>query len=172
MQTLPLTWINYDVKRTFNNGVALIWKVVEKDVDTYIVERSFNGSKFEQLVTVPSKGNGNHQYQYIDETPKTYENLFVYYRIREVSKDGNSSTTDVKVVKSELSALDIYPNPIKNKFTIVSKIAQELRVFDATGKLVFVKMLTVGENLINDVNWTQGVYLAKTTTNSYKLIKD
>jgi hypothetical protein len=72
-------------------------------------------------------------------------------------------------VKLNLSA---YPNPGDGKFTVVSKINTEYRIYDINGKLLLSGNLTEGSNSIDASSMVSGIYylLSSAGTDVLKLI--
>ncbi len=139
---LPITLASFDAK-TVTEGVKLEWKTASEINNNYfVVQRSVNGSDFEDLKQVLGAGNSNvvNFYDYIDKNaPKGV----VYYRLKQVDYDGASTLSNViyvdtkaasgsvtinKVVSKD-NALDIYVNKTNNTRSVLS-------LYDMDGKLV------------------------------------
>lgn len=97
-----------------NRGVQLSWNVKYNDTTSYfVVERSLDGEKFEQLGKVSSV-NTQTAYKYIDRNP--YADVS-YYRVQVIDYDGNqftSSLTSTYIPTEGKPELVLYPMPVGN----------------------------------------------------------
>jgi hypothetical protein len=61
---------------------------------------------------------------------------------------------------SSISGVNVFPNPTNSSFTIESKTnkIESIRIFDATGKLVFKQKLPQNKVEIDAQKWSDGVY--------------
>ena len=93
--------------------IQLDWSTKsEFNFDKFVVERSANGTKFEDLKVVDALGKPA-TYQVLDENPFVGAN---YYRLRQIDKDGK--TTHSAIRNANLKALEnviIFPNPSDGK---------------------------------------------------------
>lgn len=79
--------------------------------------------------------------------------------IDNVSVNGNVINS---VVAYENSALNIYPNPFKNNFTVDGMTGENvIEIFDATGKLITVITTTEKSKTINTESFADGMYVVK-----------
>lgn len=81
--------------------------------------------------------------------------------LRTPASDRNSGTLTEEgvVLPSNAGGVAIYPNPFKDYFTVDSKDAEAVEVFDVTGKLVISKKITNGS--VSAEHLISGVYLVK-----------
>ena len=81
----------------------------------YIIEKSTDGSSFEELARVENSdlSDAVATYNGIDPTPSLGDN---YYRIKQVYTDGSFDYTDIKNIQFniDLDGLSMYPNPAQN----------------------------------------------------------
>lgn len=110
---LPLDGIELDA--SWDGGFAkLDFTVFQNDhYDTFVVERSVNGTDFQLVNTIKnSTNNSQQQYQYKDS--RINVNV-VYYRIKGISKQGAPSYSKIVKLKNTVKQeLSIYPNPVTN----------------------------------------------------------
>jgi len=140
---LPVLFANVKAYEK-NNGVQIEWSnMTEKDVASYSVERSSNGSDYtaisEQLPT--SNQNDKVDYNAFDANPLQAIN---YYRIKATETTGKivySKILSVTIGNTSQS-LRLYPNPVKgNQVTIsmsnIKRGQYTLRVINAIGQDIF-----------------------------------
>ncbi len=148
-----------------NKQVQLTWKIVdEKDVNHYILERSFDGKTFDFLQK-QDKG----KFSITDETPQYNVN---YYRLKVVENDGQSTYSPIRSVNFEggkKTEFKIYPNPTADILNLQfdADKAQNTRVelFDNLGKLVHAYDFTSKEGsnhlFFNTGSFAAGLYSLK-----------
>jgi len=115
---LPMELISFD-------GIAegcridLSWKTAsEINTSHVIVQRSANGSDFEDIGQVTATGNSTtlQQYAFSDYMMVTTDN---YYRLEQVDQDGSVQYSDIiqvntTCIEDNIGTLDIFPNPVQN----------------------------------------------------------
>lgn len=151
-------------------GIKVDWTVAnETRTERYAVERSANGQQFTTIGSVaPKGGDGQLQaYGFLDGTPLNGAN---YYRIRTISKTGETSYG--AVVKLRLEAgpanIGIYPNPVSGSTVLLqlAAIAQGsylLTIYNVAGQAVLRKMIqhaggSAVETLALPANLAKGLY--------------
>jgi uncharacterized protein (DUF1501 family) len=113
---LPLDGL--EITATWDGAFAkLEFEVFENNsYDTFVIERSVNGTDFSPLNTLRNTSNTSQQkYVYKDDRITALE---VYYRIKGLSKQGEVSYSKIaKLKNSTVQEVRVYPNPVTN-FTI------------------------------------------------------
>jgi len=120
------------------------WKMqTENDVINYVIERSVNGTKFDEIGSTPAAGS--IQYYYTDQSPLAGVN---YYRIKAVQATGQIKYSNIlKVMNGKgNAALQVYPNPVKDKMANVQlsnmdKGAYTISVFSQSGQKQFTRTI-------------------------------
>ncbi|WP_205573348.1 Ig-like domain-containing protein [Flavisolibacter nicotianae] len=109
---LPALTVTLDAKQKGREGVQLNWQVAdEKEVKTYELQRSKDGTQFTAIATKEAKGQGGPQeYRQIDPSP-FYP--LSYYRVRVVLANGQEVYTNVARVSMQEEELLVYPNPVR-----------------------------------------------------------
>ncbi len=102
-----------------NGNTVLNWSVENQDAQSshFEIERSFNGTDFENIGAVNLNGNAINNYSYTDENINiSNPGAIVYYRLKMVDKDGQFTYSEIKNIKLYNKGLGIslYPNPAKN----------------------------------------------------------
>ncbi len=123
---LPVTFLPLSVTKE-NSTAVLKWATItEEHNDHFEVERSSNGVIFSKVNSIVAKGNSSQKtdYSYIDNQPLAG---LSYYRIKQVDKSGKVTYGNVVAVNfsSKDNALKLYPNPVKNNFTISFNAKQD-----------------------------------------------
>lgn len=165
---LPIKSQSFSVKKA-NNGALLEWKVAsETDNEKFIVKRSINGSHFEIIGEVYSKGNHNQtqNYSFTDHNPLKGDN---YYQLSQIDKDGSTETFALKVLNFDFSGSDvsIYPNPVSDfvKIKIGAAFSSDLiqiQLVSIAGNTVFTKQFknNVADEITLEVSqYAPGVYV-------------
>ena len=132
-------------RAALSNGKANIsWKMqAENDVSDYIIERSANGTKFDEIGSTHAAGS--IQYYYTDQSPLAGIN---YYRIKALLATGQIKySTILKVVSGKgNAAMQVYPNPVKDKMANIQlsnmdKGTYTISVFSQSGQKQFTKTI-------------------------------
>jgi len=105
-----------------NNGVQIEWSnLTERDLTTYVVERSSNGSNYTGIAQQAPRSNYNDKQSYtaFDATPSMGVN---YYRVKVLEINGKVIYS--KVIKVDIAktaqGFSLYPNPVKGNTVSVS----------------------------------------------------
>ncbi|MCC2545698.1 T9SS type A sorting domain-containing protein [Hymenobacter sp. BT175] len=154
---LPVELTEFTAERRENHA-RLRWVTAsEKDNDYFDVESSIDGRTFSRIGTVKGRGTTSQRstYELLDARIARYGADVIYYRLRQVDKDGKASHSPLRTVtvpaESELM-IQAFPNPFGKHLTIrirsVVASPVNLGVHDALGKRVFSKAaeLTAGTN--------------------------
>lgn len=165
-QVLPVSLQSFSASYFLNNQVQLNWQILrELNLSSYFIQRSTNGSNFEDIGTIIAKGGGD--YSYIDNQ-LTAATTF-YYRLQIVDKDGSFTNSKVVAVNlnSKLQTINLYPNPVKESFFVQLAASKAetvtLQITDMQGRVLQqqVQPLTIGSNnlSINTSNLAKGTYV-------------
>lgn len=141
---VPVTWVDFNVTRSLPDAL-LNWRVANQvNNDRFEVEVSKDGSRFSYLGKVAA--TSSDEYQYIHKDIDRWNVPVLYYRIKQVDKDGRFDYSVVKKLQLDNKALSISiaENPVKgstvNAFIhAVTQGRGTLMVADLTGKIVYQK---------------------------------
>lgn len=131
-----------------NEVVELAWKTVgELNTSHFVVEKSTDGIKFNQLAVVKAKGEGDGSYGLQDNWPVKGMN---FYRIRVVDNDATFSFSNIVSARYEnagKSSAVVYPNPVRSVATVRLHNLQagnyEMSILDGTGRRVLSSRIAV-----------------------------
>jgi hypothetical protein len=144
---LPATLLEF--KGQINDKtVALSWiTLTEDNVNFYELQRSNDGTQFETIAIVFTKGSQHNEYAYIDNHPNNGIN---YYRLKIVDRDNHFKFSDIITVhfNDELPGdVRITPNPtdidINVKITGLEKGIYRFELLNSLGQLQLTKTVNI-----------------------------
>ena len=174
---LATTWLYFRGKEQGNN-VLLNWATgAEINTDYFAVERSLDGRDFTEIGKVNTKHGANNNYQYLDVNALKLNADNIYYRLREVDKDGKYIYSNV--ISFELTPthiVKVYPNPFSQSLTLVISTTEaadagdHVELYAINGNLMYSKTLSGRQNntsvQLNDLPpMANGVYIMKVYLN-------
>ena len=148
-----------------NGGNQLRWVVQEENgTSGYEVEKK-TGNQFVKIGSVTPRNTGaTSMYYFVDNNPAGTN----HYRIRRIKTNGGVDYSNVATLSSGISAIAVYPNPVKNQINISisgDKAADYvIQLINATGQLIFTKELKgIKETTLSyhRQNESRGVYFLK-----------
>jgi uncharacterized protein (DUF1501 family) len=149
---LPLEGIELDA--VWEGAFAkLQFEVYENDhYDTFVVERSINGTDF-QLVNTITNTYTTSQQQYVYKDSRINVNL-VYYRIKGITKQGMPVYSKIVKLKNAVKQeLSIYPNPVTN-YTInvefLSRVTENvsITIYGTKGEKLYYNQINPNGNRV------------------------
>lgn len=174
---LPIESLTFEARLKHQKTVILNWETInEKDNDFFSLERSNNGISWEIINTTNSKGDGDYQYTFVDQTPCKPT---AYYRLKQTDYDGYSSYTSIKaiVLPKDSESLAIYPNPTKQEITIQGQhiLPESLKIYNELGQDLSNKIRIIDHNtnytIIDLSNLNTGIYLLQSPYFTRKIQK-
>ncbi|RZK62990.1 MAG: T9SS type A sorting domain-containing protein [Hymenobacter sp.] len=133
--------------------VWLRWATAtERNNDRFEVERSTDGQQFQQVATVRSQGTSSQAtaYEHLDAQVASHQAPTLYYRLRQVDRDGTFTYSPVRAVAvGEPAGLRVqaYPNPFGATCTVAIEAPEAgpaaLALCDALGQLVWQQNLVL-----------------------------
>lgn len=166
---LPLTLLSFtaDIKNV--KGI-LNWQT-EKEINTqsFIIEKSADGSQFKQIGEVPAKNNGSvvNNYSFTDDNLATGKN---YYRLKMTDLNGQFTYSPVRAITYNQNNFDvvIYPNPITGNTVYIKTSANcsSLELKDMTGKRLRFITSSGKQNTFDVSGISSGLYVLVITTDA------
>ncbi|MFK8057302.1 MAG: T9SS type A sorting domain-containing protein [Saprospiraceae bacterium] len=144
---LPIELVSFSAFPSTSSGQAstaitqVEWETAtEQNVDYFLVERSSDGSLFEEIGEVAAIGESStlQSYSFVDEAPLGKD----YYRLVAVDLDGSTSMSDVVYVEQVLAeaiSVSIYPNPTADVLNIKGAKQGLVQLLDPAGRTVLEK---------------------------------
>lgn len=119
---LPVSMIDFTGIYRDNGKVELDWTTTfEENSSQFVVERSFDGSKWEAAGSLKAQGHSTvrKSYSFTDAVGKNTANRKdIYYRLKLVDLDGKVSISRILVVRvlntQSTKMISVAPNPAKN----------------------------------------------------------
>lgn len=176
---LPVTWVWFRVALQHQQP-QLTWQVDnELDVDGYAVEYAFgNSNHFTELVRLPKKPGTANRYTYTDLRPTPEGTL--YYRIRQVDKDGSFSYSPVRqvVVQQRGPQVVLFPVPASRNLQVrisdANGLAASLELLDQAGRVLQQRTLAAGlvsgNHTISVESLQEGAYQLKIRLSNGKVV--
>jgi Secretion system C-terminal sorting domain len=172
---LPVKFLGFDVVKK-NNSALLNWSVENETAltDKYIIESSANSTDFTPVATIAASNNGrgSNTYNFIQDNLSAIRNSgVIYYRVKQVDKDGKFVYTPIKAIRldGKAFAVNAYPNPVKSSTKLTIDLLDDSKVLisitDAAGRQVKTIQLQgfKGPNIkdVNLSNLSNGNYMLK-----------
>ena len=177
---LPIELVSFAANCEDNNTVAVNWTTAsEHNSDYYTVEKSRDGTTWNELKTIPAAGNSTQLINYTVSDASDI-NGTVYYRLTQVDVDGASKMYDIVstncIAEKELTLL-AYPNPSNGQFSLKIENAKvgkyELSITDMQGKTIDQQSLDLESGTtvvkLNPANVQPGVYMLELMQDGYVL---
>jgi hypothetical protein len=155
-----------------NETVVLNWQTrSEQGVGFYQVERSLDGTNFNQLTTITGKNIPIANYDYNDAVNGVAHKGILFYRVKQIQLDGAihySSVITIRVQEIQVGGIKLYPNPTSNNATLqinsIKNMSALVIITDVSGKQLSLQptSLVKGSNFIplNGINLLQsGTYV-------------
>jgi hypothetical protein len=160
----PVTWAGFEAKPNNQNQVVLKWQTeTELNNDYFVVQRSLEGSLFENVALINAQQSTGQplSYETLDEKPYLGTS---YYRIKQVDIDGKSSYSTVETVNiNGLFDANILPNPNTGSFEVLfSKPLDslEITIFNLQGqKMETFTHINVNKAVPVSLNLATGMYI-------------
>lgn len=163
------------------NGADILVKwttISEINSQSFVIERSVDGSSFTTIGSVDAKGNtnGNEYYQFNDKDAANTTAKKLYYRLRMIDKDGHHDYSSIAAVQlgKNYAIVKAYPNPfITELYTVVStdqKGTAMIDIKDITGRAILLRQQSIvpGDNKIlvtGAETLNKGIYILTVTFN-------
>lgn len=166
---LPVELMSFDAKDDGDGSVKISWSTAqEKNNDHFIIQRSIDGTNYQDIETIPGNGTKGTvtRYETKDMNPSAER---LYYRLTQTDYDGVTEIFDPKFVQVELQAaqLTAYPNPMTGRNLTVRLPKAEtgtIQFVNSSGEVVMNKETDGISNIVElefDNDLLQGFYYIK-----------
>lgn len=181
---LPVTLTRFSAKLLQSNQVEVDWATsMEINCSRFIVQRSYDGTVFNDFQTVAGNGTTNlmHAYSAIDDLNSFTGNL-AYYRLKQIDLDGKQNISKIITVKlsSSENHTTVSPNPFSDYININTQWENSenvtVNIFSVQGKIVASKQVSAnkGNNVIridNLSNLPAGNYYLQLISPNQKIVQ-
>jgi hypothetical protein len=167
---LPVTWTSFTANKD-NNKIKLDWSTAsEQNTKDFIVQHKTETGTWQNIAVIDAAGNSSapRNYSYVHTSPAEGIN---HYRIQQTDLDGNSSFTDIRIVRyvNSVRTLTIKQNPVVTGILEVQlNQPADLSLYDMQGRLVWQKQQATGRVSIPVPQ--KGIYALKTMDETKKVI--
>jgi hypothetical protein len=189
--TLAVKYTSYDAT-VADKTVSLKW-ITEQEINHnyFEVERSFDGRTFSSIALVlDGFENGTKKsYQFKDNAPELQSKPVIYYRLKQVDKDGKTTYTNTLAVKMKAAndiSIQAFPNPFAEnlnvRFTATENGKAEISLVNGNGQQIMTKQSNITKGFITVqmdglAKLAPGLYIATVKINgvvagSQKIIKN
>lgn len=141
---IPVKFTNFTAEKKVNDAL-LTWNVENETAvtDFYEIQRSLNGRDFSSVNKINANvvsGNTANVYTYTDFNLKGLNTNVIYYRIKQVDKDGQFAYSQIRSIQMDGKAfgVHVFPNPVLTTATLNIDLNVKNRISfiltDAAGK--------------------------------------
>ncbi len=167
---VPVSWLYFNgINQDKNN--QLNWATAqEHNSQEFRLERSFTGTDFTQIATLPAAGNSStaRTYSYLDrDIDRLGSNIF-FYRLKQVDVNGNFEYSNIVKLHyrgpGKIPTV-AYPNPTKGLISILlgdpKLIGSEAMLTDVNGRVLQKIKLRATNQSINLDQYVNGIYFLR-----------
>lgn len=172
---LPVELLTFSAKLKGDDGL-LSWRTASERNSAYFeVQQSLDGRTWQPLGKQPAAGTTltPRDYAYTDARLGRYGAPVIYYRLRQVDRDGTvafSPVVTLQPVASQLFMVEVWPNPAaigtnaQVRVTTPATTPVDITVYDAVGRRVFQQSITPGVDVaLPSAAWATGAYQIRAT---------
>lgn len=181
--TVPIQLLSFDARGN-GKSILLTWSTAtEQNNRGFAIERSTDGTHFENIGWVDGAINSTRQSNYSYPDYYVQPNQVYYYRLRQTDMDARTALSEVRQasIKGNGSIfITVSPNPASEKITIFAAGTQgnsDVFLYDSKGRLVQSRKAincSIAPYHMQLGNLTAGIYLLKVqnglTSQTQKLI--
>lgn len=155
---LPATAVTLTATKG-NHEAELKWRVASSALIKYFeLQTSTDNKEFKTLVTLGSSRK-DQNYQYNTELN---EHQTVYYRIRSLEDGGNSTFSNIAVIKGYTEKLEVNPTLVSKGWTLITTPATGMKtvnVYTVSGHLFKSFTFTANSYTLSTTGWPNGIYV-------------
>ncbi|MBF9220181.1 hypothetical protein [Hymenobacter ruricola] len=178
---LPVELLAFTAERRGADGLLKWATASEKNNDRFEVESSPDGRTYRRIGTVAGQGSSSqrHDYSLTDPNLARYATDRVYYRLRQVDRDGTAQFSPVRTVQVPLEsgfAVQAYPQPFATELNLLIRTDEAgpavVALHDAVGRALLTRQASLQPGstavaLPEAAALPAGVYVLSITQNHY-----
>ncbi|MEP7237158.1 MAG: PKD domain-containing protein [Ferruginibacter sp.] len=166
--SLAVNLINFTAIQKNNDGL-LNWRTEnETGITNYTIERSYTGTGFTPVGTLPGKNNTSNNYNYTDINAMSNPGnaSYVFYRLKITDNTGKVKYSEIaRIALSKSPQVTVGPSPFINYVSVYANEAiKNIWVYNMEGKLVYATSNINGNKIFFDKKMAAGMYLFKIET--------
>ena len=144
---------------------------MEKNSARFEVQRSSSGQEFSTIATVAANGNSSQPTIYA-ALDKTAPPTTLYYRLRQVDRDGTYAFSPVaKVAGGAAGKVLLYPNPAHSRISFPAAAATPYRVLNQLGQPLLRGTTEAGNPSIGIETLAPGLYFLELQTATGRVVQ-
>ena len=164
---LPVELTAFSAQRQVDKTVILKWNTAsEKNSARFEVQRSLDGREYSFVASTAAQGTSTHATAYA-ALDKAAPGARLYYRLRQVDRDGTSAFSPVVVVvggTAETAKVELYPNPAHSRVSFIAAAATPYRVLNQLGQPLLLGTTEAGTASIGIETLPTGLYFLELQT--------
>jgi hypothetical protein len=176
---LPVTLLRFDGLLQQKN-ILLEWTTSsEFNSSHFDLEKSFDGTNFRKIATIPASGNSSslEHYSYVDREPPSEMN---YYRLKMVDENSHAVYSDIKLIRNTGIGQNIYVlgNPFSDKisfqFARIPQTPVKIKLVNMEGKILLMseyQKLSQQQITLNSSRLIRGNYVLHVETDQKSFSK-
>jgi hypothetical protein len=162
---LPVTWVSFSAEARGTDAALKFSTATEVNNHHFDIERSTDGTNFEQIGTIQVIGTSfaTQTYTYEDHAPGAG---IYYYRIKQEDTDGQSSYSPVRLVKFKyFISVTVQPTQVTDQ--VIIRLDEPFptdtpwTITDMSGRIIHAGLIESEqiEQFVSTNTWSQGTYV-------------
>ncbi len=158
---LPLNFISFNAQKCSSRQVCLSWKTSnEQSVSHFEIERGTDAVHFVSIGSKPANNQPQNLYTATDDIAALQSSTKIYYRIKEIDKNGFSKLSNICLVRLDNKPITVYPTLVGSYFYVQNESngKMQLRLLSADSKQIRQQSVNAGTNTIFTDALAAGIY--------------
>ncbi len=163
---LPVELMAFNAQRQADKAVNLRWVTAsEQNSARFEVQRSSDGREYTTVATATAQGSSTHATAYA-ALDKMAPASRLYYRLRQVDRDGRTSFSPVVLLAGagEAVKVQLYPNPAQRSLSFTAEGVMPYRVLNQLGQTLLAGTTATGTTTLAIEALSPGLYLLELQT--------
>ena len=178
---LPVELLNLSAYINDNKTIINWTTLTEKELNSFEIESSNNGIKFEKIGKVNAIGNSSNTSSYSFTDNATFKDV-KYYRLKQIDNNGKYSYSKIISIHNDYNAdeIGIIPNPVADLLILqakgITKNTLNIELINNKGQIIKRQQFSQGSTIcyLETADVVNGVYFVAvsnaTTKKTYKII--